>query len=342
MDAPPVQYVTTSDGYNIAYCIAGEGTPLVIVPEPISHVQIYWTADTYMRPWLYGLADHYRLITYDSRGQGMSTRGLPPGHSVLDEVRDLEAVVRRSGIDRFVILTRSHAGVIYAVQNPEHVAALILVSVPMSGRAWPTAWVEGQAKHDWDFFLQTLAALTSPKDLRTSMERLKQATAQEDFLVRQRAAAASDVAHLLHNLRMRVLVMHPRDYRVVAQEESRKLAASIPGARLVVLDGGTSRGDADQGIRAIDSFLTGLRLESSGAKSGQPKGSAALHAGGLSPREIEVLRLLAAGKSNQQIADELVISVNTVIRHVSNIFDKIGAANRTEAAALARKAGLAD
>ena len=60
----------------------------------------------------------------------------------------------------------------------------------------------------------------------------------------------------------------------------------------------------------------------------------------LSAREVEVLRLVASGKSNQQIADELVISQNTVIRHVSNIYAKIGAANRAEATAYAAKRGL--
>jgi len=63
--------------------------------------------------------------------------------------------------------------------------------------------------------------------------------------------------------------------------------------------------------------------------------------GGLSPREIEVLRLVTDGKSNQEIAAILVISLNTVARHVSNIFDKVGAANRTEAAAYAHHHGLA-
>jgi NarL family two-component system response regulator LiaR len=48
----------------------------------------------------------------------------------------------------------------------------------------------------------------------------------------------------------------------------------------------------------------------------------------------------AEGKSNQQIADELVISLNTVFRHVSNIFGKIGATNRAEATAYAYRQGL--
>jgi DNA-binding NarL/FixJ family response regulator len=56
---------------------------------------------------------------------------------------------------------------------------------------------------------------------------------------------------------------------------------------------------------------------------------------------VEVLRLVAAGKSNTQIADELVISLNTARKHVANILDKTGTANRTEAAAYARDHGLA-
>jgi DNA-binding NarL/FixJ family response regulator len=63
---------------------------------------------------------------------------------------------------------------------------------------------------------------------------------------------------------------------------------------------------------------------------------------GLSEREVEVLRPVAAGKSNREIADELVISLNTVFRHVANILGKTGAANRTEAARYATRHDLAE
>ncbi len=52
------------------------------------------------------------------------------------------------------------------------------------------------------------------------------------------------------------------------------------------------------------------------------------------------MRLVAAGKSNEEIAEELTISRNTVRRHVSNIFDKTGVANRAQAVAYARDQGL--
>ena len=60
----------------------------------------------------------------------------------------------------------------------------------------------------------------------------------------------------------------------------------------------------------------------------------------LTRREKEVLALIAAGRSNQQIAEELVISLGTVKRHISNIYGKLGVRRRTQAVARARELGL--
>jgi NarL family two-component system response regulator LiaR len=61
----------------------------------------------------------------------------------------------------------------------------------------------------------------------------------------------------------------------------------------------------------------------------------------LTPRELEVLRLVAQGLSNQTIADRLVVSERTVRTHVSNILSKLHLANRTEAALYALREGIA-
>ena len=62
---------------------------------------------------------------------------------------------------------------------------------------------------------------------------------------------------------------------------------------------------------------------------------------GLTGRELDVLGLIAAGKSNRQIADTLVISENTVFHHVGKIFSKTGCKSRSEAAIYAERRGLA-
>ncbi len=63
-------------------------------------------------------------------------------------------------------------------------------------------------------------------------------------------------------------------------------------------------------------------------------------AGQLTARELEVLALLAAGMPNPRIAAELVVTLDTVKKHVSQLLGKLGAANRTEAATQARQLGL--
>jgi DNA-binding NarL/FixJ family response regulator len=60
----------------------------------------------------------------------------------------------------------------------------------------------------------------------------------------------------------------------------------------------------------------------------------------LTRREVEVLRLLAAGSTNRQIAERLVLSVHTVERHVNNVYRKIGVRNRSEATVFALRRGL--
>jgi DNA-binding NarL/FixJ family response regulator len=90
------------------------------------------------------------------------------------------------------------------------------------------------------------------------------------------------------------------------------------------------------GMRALAAHLTG-QVEQRAALA--PAVSAVLD--DLSQREVEVLRLLASGKSNREIADALCISLNTVATHVRNILTKTGTANRTEAAAYALRHGQA-
>jgi DNA-binding NarL/FixJ family response regulator len=152
-----------------------------------------------------------------------------------------------------------------------------------------------------------------------------------------RAAQKSNLASDLGRLTTPMLVLHPRDFALDVQESSH-VAAAIPNARLALVDGSNGLGDAAQGLKAIGDFLASLPPR---ANTGQPSPKSAVGIqAGLSNRELEVLRLISTGKSNAEIAAELVISQNTVIRHVSNIFAKTGASNRAQATAYAKDHGL--
>jgi DNA-binding CsgD family transcriptional regulator len=98
---------------------------------------------------------------------------------------------------------------------------------------------------------------------------------------------------------------------------------------------------------AIATYAGGLLLRPR-PRPPQPDGAAsepgppdAARAHGLSPRELDVLRLMAWGRSNQEIAVDLSISLRTVTTHVTNIFNKLGVASRAEAIAYAHRHGLA-
>jgi LuxR family maltose regulon positive regulatory protein len=93
--------------------------------------------------------------------------------------------------------------------------------------------------------------------------------------------------------------------------------------------------------RYLNDLLASFRLEEVLVRLAQPASAPRQPlTEPLSERELEVLRLMAAGLSNQAIADQLVISVPTVKKHGSNILGKLYAANRTEAVKRARELGL--
>ena len=147
-------------------------------------------------------------------------------------------------------------------------------------------------------------------------------------------------------------------------EATRRITAEQPGVRILVL---TSFAADDKVFPAIKAGALGYILKDSGPAElvqaihqvyhGQPslEPSIALKVlqelfhppqrpptpEPLSERELEVLRLLAQGKSNREIADQLAITELTVRTHVSNILGKLHLASRTQAALYALKEGLA-
>jgi LuxR family maltose regulon positive regulatory protein len=131
----------------------------------------------------------------------------------------------------------------------------------------------------------------------------------------------------------------PQGYVRVFADEGPPMAALL--ARLIAAQ---RSGSGFSGFQAAASVPLGYlaRLRSAfGAEPGSPHAAAV--PGLIDPltsRELEVLQMLAAGKSNQAIAGELVVTLDTVKKHVSHLLGKLGAANRTEAVTRARELGL--
>jgi DNA-binding CsgD family transcriptional regulator/pimeloyl-ACP methyl ester carboxylesterase len=343
MDAPPVQYVTTCDGLSIAYCVSGSGTPVIFLPGSFQHGQLGWQYPG-LQGWLQALSQRFQLIQIDPRGFGMSARNLGVTLSREDYLTDIETVVASLSLGRFLIVAAStgvELAAEYALRHPDQVIALVLGTSMVS--AWPTALFDTLPEQNWEAFLHSIVPRDRDLDERRRIVELhKQDKDQQNYLRRSHLlwsdtdTFAVYMQGVLSRLQTRTLVLHTRDYALMGVEESMKKAQYTRG-RLVVIDGTDVWGDASQGIRAIEAFLAELPLEELMSSSPLPR----LNGNGLSGRELEVLRLIASGRSNPQIADELVISLNTVQRHVSNILAKTGASNRTEAAVYARDKGLA-
>jgi DNA-binding CsgD family transcriptional regulator/pimeloyl-ACP methyl ester carboxylesterase len=337
MTGAAVHYVSTPDGYSIAYNQHGDGPLLVCLPMTFSHAEQVWT-DSSVTPLLLALAERFRIVYYDSRGQGLSQRALTGRTTVDAFVQDLAAVLETVDQRPVVLLADNfwtHVAIRFASQAPERVQAVALMHCARSF-ANQAEWFATLARQNWDYYLDTQvgSVYTGSGDNERAArearkERLRQRTTQDDWLKTLGAFGSSDVSGLLPTLTCPALVLHVRSQQWVSQEEATAVAALIHGSRLVSVSGAGFWGDLSQTTTAIENFMSTIDAPSSAV----PSAKGALSA--LSARQTEVLRLLAQGKTNQEIASELVLSLRTVERHVNDIYARLGVRNRSEAVALA-------
>jgi pimeloyl-ACP methyl ester carboxylesterase/DNA-binding CsgD family transcriptional regulator len=328
MDAPTVRYTATSDGFDIAYVAEGEGPPLVYLPFHFNHAQRRWTGPLYAR----GLAGSRRVYLYDSRGQGLSTRGLRATPTLEDYARDLEAVIEANHLDRFALAAYggfAHVAVRYAIEHPERVEALILICTSASFNAWPLLSMLPLMQENWDLFLELTYPKNAPENFRELWFGFQNASVTRDDHVHMvKAFAQSNISELLPRLTVPVLLLHSERQHWLSVDEGAKLAACIPNARLVFLSG-DSEPDDSQCAHASLAFLGEL---GSPQQDGVAPSIAAPSAS-LSPRQREVLQLLAQGRTTREIAETLVLSERTVQRHIADLYARIGVRNRAEATA---------
>lgn len=194
--------------------------------------------------------------------------------------------------------------------------------------------------------------------LRTYLELM------DDIRVVAEAANGAEAVTQVQRHRPDVVLMDLVMPEMDGVEATRRIAQSHPQSKVIVLSSFTddekvfsairagaigyllkdiSPPDLAAAIRAVVEGKTQLHPDIARKLMNQfvdPQGRRASQPEELSPRETEVLRLLAEGKSNAELAAALFISEKTVKSHVSNILGKLGLADRTQAAIYAYKHGL--
>lgn len=164
-----------------------------------------------------------------------------------------------------------------------------------------------------------------------------------------------DAVKLAHELKPDVVLMDLQMPELNGVEATARIHADDPGAKILIL---TSFGTSAELKRAMDAGASGALVKSSSRTEivdairsvmtgGQVMSNEIRHTienfsamPEMSPRQIEILNLVAKGFSNKEIAKIVGISPDTVKEHVANIFSRIGASSRAEAATLAVNLGL--
>ncbi|MHB8377523.1 MAG: alpha/beta fold hydrolase [Dehalococcoidia bacterium] len=352
----PIRYARTSDGVNIAFCELGQGEPLIYLPAlPWCNFAVGFTSPlTGSHPE--ELAAAARLLIYDARGCGLSDHGAAD-LSLDGFVRDIDAVAQAAGHERFALYGSADACRVlihYAAVRPERVTRLILwipsVSTARLRDDPALRAVTSLAERDWELYLRTFShAVVGGWDADRApyaaafANVMRGSIRQDEFRRFKEAMRAHDVSADLAAVRAPTLVLGREEAAPYTVPIVREVAAGIASARLVVSPGNWLLPcTSDDITREIGAFMTGAspRWLASQAPGAGPDALPAV-AGRLSPREQEVLALVSLGKTNAQIADDLVIAPATASRHVHNILNKLGMNRRAEAAAYAAVHGLA-
>src|SRR5215813_11414203 len=249
-----VHFCTASDGVRIAYAVAGQGPPLVKAANWLNQLEYDWRSPIW-RELFHELAAEHRLIRYDERGNGLSDWNVDD-ISFEAFVRDLETVVDAAGLDRFSLLGVSQGcpvSIAYAIRNPGRVSHLVLYGGYARGwrrRGDPAEIEKADAvqtlmRHGWgqenpafrQIFTTRFMPSGTPEQMRWFNDLQRMTTSPDNAARIRRANENIDITDLLSQIRIPTLVLHCRNDAAQPHEEGRILAAGIPGARFVTLEG---------------------------------------------------------------------------------------------------------
>jgi pimeloyl-ACP methyl ester carboxylesterase/DNA-binding SARP family transcriptional activator len=247
-----IAFARTADGVTIAHSRLGSGPPLVKAGNGYSHLE-HELENPLWRHWIDELSSRNTLVRYDQRGTGLSDRSI--ADLSLDLlVDDLGTVVDASGLSRFDLFAGSQGvpvAIAFTARHPERVARLVLVNgFPMGWRHSP----DDDVVASWDallvlarsgrrtpglgnLFANQYFPEATAAQLDWSNKIQKQSTSPEMEYRYFDLCGSINVVELLKDVRAPTLVMHCKGDQMVPVEAGRFIAAQIPSAEFVALDG---------------------------------------------------------------------------------------------------------
>ncbi len=254
-----VRYCTTEDGVSIAYCVEGEGYPLLWCPIFLESFSLVDEVAVY-RTLIAELAKRWTIVRYDPRGVGLSERDAVD-HSNSALVRDIDAVVNAAELDQLAVWANIISGpraVTYAVQNQARVTHLVLYDTFADPEGLPRNTAKAiaeMARTNWQFATTVLADMgTRDSDARKLVadynselallyQRSSSGDTAADLLME--AYESWDVRAMLPEVRCPTLIMHHLHNPIFPIDAGRQFAAGIPGAILATIEGARSTPAAD-------------------------------------------------------------------------------------------------
>jgi pimeloyl-ACP methyl ester carboxylesterase/DNA-binding CsgD family transcriptional regulator len=320
-------------GRPVAFATAGSGPPLLCDLGRLHHLDVFWRHPPYRR-LVEALAREFTVVRFDRPGCGLSDR-TGADFTIDGELALFDRLVGVLQVDRVDVLAWASSATVaiaLAARRPQRVRRLALVGA--SYRPWHGAWEHGEALQALlrtEFALATdvlarwLSGGADDGVSRWLAGAYRQAASGAVVAQWLQESAALDVRDLVGQVRCPALLLNRRDDRLVDLNDARDLAARMPGALLLPLDGADSviwEGDQDALTRPLVRFL--------GHAADPPSPPPATP---LTRREREIAGLVAEGLTNAEIGDRLGIRGRTVESHLERLRSKLGLASRADLAA---------
>jgi pimeloyl-ACP methyl ester carboxylesterase/DNA-binding CsgD family transcriptional regulator len=322
-------------GRRVAYAVTGRGPALLLDLGRAHHLEAFWRHPPYRR-FVRRLSATFTVVRWDRPGFGLSDRHAAD-LSVDGDVELVGHLIHHLGFDQVAVLAADDAGPVMIQFTARHaalVSRLALIGTAAEGRALAGAALAEAlealastgtgAGHVHGLLATSVARGCDSGAVTWLTEAMTEAADAATLAELAGQTRRLDARPALGRVRAPTLVLHREDDAVVEAKLARELAAAIPNAGFVALPGVCHlpyEGPIAPAVHALAMFLAG-------DEAGPGEGELAA----LSPRELEVARMVTLGLTNAQIGRRLAIQRRTVEAHLEHVRTKLGVRTRARIA----------